>query len=124
MKRTRSVQLATKAAELGVAVPQVIAHRVTRMALAGPVWSARDRKEFTDMVFEKQVSFTRSWFAMVTEAVRLQQQFLFSLATTTSAAGHARRARAGVLRLSSRALSPIHSKAVANSRRLAKTRLR
>lgn len=76
------------------------------------------------MVFEKQAAFTRSWFAMVTEAARLQQQFLLSLATAASPAVHARRARTGALRLSSRALSPIHSKAVANSRRLAKTKLR
>lgn len=124
MKRTRKIRLATKAAELGVAVPQVIAHRIARMALAGPAWSARDRKEFAGMVFEKQVSFAQSWFAMATEALRLQQQFLLSVATAATPATHARRARQGALRLGDRALSPVHRKAVANAKRLAKTRLR
>lgn len=124
MKRNRKTHLAAKAAELSVAVPHVIAHRVARMALAGPTWNARDRKEFTGMVLEKQVAFARSWFAVMTEAARLQQQFLLSLATAASPAKQGRRARAGALRLGSRALSPIHSKAIANSRRLAKTRLR
>jgi len=58
MKSTRKRQgnaTALKLAGLGFAAPQVIAHRLTRMALAGPTMSARDRKEFTGMVVEKHV---------------------------------------------------------------------
>ena len=34
--RASPTSIVAKAAELSVAVPQVVAHRVTRMALAGP----------------------------------------------------------------------------------------
>ena len=46
--------LAMQSAQLAVAVPQVVAHRVTRMAIAGPKLSQRDRKEFALMVAEKE----------------------------------------------------------------------
>jgi len=54
-KRSRSAPALIKLAELGVAAPQVVSHRLTRMALAGPALNARDRKEFTGMVVEKQL---------------------------------------------------------------------
>src|ERR1700722_19369477 len=53
-RRTRnSTSLAAKSMEVALAVPQVVAHRVTRMALAGPTLSERDRREFQMMVNEK-----------------------------------------------------------------------
>ena len=46
-RHTRKTQsLVTKSMELGMAVPVVMAHRLTRMAVAGPTPSVRDRKEF------------------------------------------------------------------------------
>jgi hypothetical protein len=45
-RKPNKKSLIAKAAELAFAVPQVVAHRVTRMALAGPSLSDRDRKEF------------------------------------------------------------------------------
>ena len=57
----KSRSIATKTAELAVAVPHVVFHRVTRMALAGPVPSARDRKEFQLMVEEKKAAFSQAW---------------------------------------------------------------
>jgi len=65
---TRS--LAVKAPELAFAVPQVVAHRVTRMALSGPRLSARERKEFELMVAEKNSAFGESWNAMAAQAAR------------------------------------------------------
>ena len=59
-------------AELSVAAPQVIAHRMTRMALNGPIYPRRDQVEFTRMVQEKQVAFMQSWAAMFTESMKLQ----------------------------------------------------
>jgi hypothetical protein len=54
IRRNRNVAALTrKAAELGVAAPLVIAHRLTRMALAGHTPSVRDRREFTLMSTEK-----------------------------------------------------------------------
>ena len=47
VRRSRkSASVATQAAELALAAPQVVAHRVARMALAGATPSERDRKEF------------------------------------------------------------------------------
>ena len=44
--KRKTMSLIIKAAELAFAVPQVVAHRVTRMAIAGPSLSERDQKEF------------------------------------------------------------------------------
>ena len=49
----RQQAVARRTSELMNASTQVVAHRVTRMTLAGPVPSARDRKEFQRMVNEK-----------------------------------------------------------------------
>ena len=128
-----SPSLAWKAAELAVAVPQVVAHRVTRMALAGPKLSPRDRKEFERMVAEKNAAFAASWTAMAWQAALSQQTLAASLMTSFLAAGRGRkaspaasamqwqRAAVGVL---GKGLAPVHRKAVANARRLAKTKLR
>lgn len=56
-----------------MAVPQVVAHRLTRMALAGPSLSNRDRKEFQRMVNEKHAAFAQAWSAMAREAFRANQ---------------------------------------------------
>ncbi|NJM32857.1 MAG: hypothetical protein HC848_08415 [Limnobacter sp.] len=101
-------------AELSVAAPQVVAHRVARMATAGPVLSARDKKEFTGMVQEKQLAFSQSWFAMCMEIMAMQQRFYLSmlggrapaLSTLWGASVFAK------------GLAPIHRKAVSNSKRL------
>ena len=110
-RRSRSHGAATfKAAELGVAAPQVIAHRLTRMALAGHRPSARDRKEFTGMVLEKQLAFSRSWIAA--------WQGMFS-AQAELAAWAWRHSGA----IANAAIAPIHSKATSNARRLSRTAL-
>ena len=67
-KARGSRSLAVKAVELAFAVPQVVAHRITRMALSGPKLSARDRKEFERMVAEKNAAFVESWIAMTARA--------------------------------------------------------
>ena len=73
-RRRRATQsLAVKAAELALAVPQVVAHRVIRLALAGPKVSARDRKEFQRMVTEKIAAFGESWVAMARQATLANQ---------------------------------------------------
>jgi len=57
--RRRAGSNAAKLAELGLAAPLVVAHRIARMALAGPLPSARDRLEFAEMVIDKQVAFAK-----------------------------------------------------------------
>ena len=131
--RSASRSLAVQAAELAFAVPQVVAHRVTRMALAGPKLSLRDRKEFERMVAEKHSAFGESWQAMAAQAALANQMlatsFVRSLMSVAqgkkpSAAGSAaaiHRAAVGVL---GKGLAPVHRKAVANAKRLARTRIR
>ena len=125
--------LAVKAAELAYAVPQVVAHRVTRMALSGPKLSPRDRKEFERMVAEKNAAFGESWNAMAAQAALANQALAASFfksflavargkrpsAVETSAQLH--RAALGVL---GKGFAPVHRKAVANAKRLGRTKLR
>ena len=116
-RRSRS-RLAVQAAQVAFAAPQVVAHRLTRMALAGPVLSARDRREFHGMAQEKVHAFWQSWFAMgwaMTQA--MQQAWLAMLqgARVPMLDAH------GIL---SKGLAPVHRKATANARRLARTALR
>lgn len=120
----RSAATAVKLSELAFAAPQVIAHRLTRMALAGPTLSARDRKEFTGMVTEKQAAVAQAWIGMFAETVRFQQQFALSLMTFATPRQHAARARTAASRIASTGLAPLHRKAVANAKRLARTKLR
>jgi hypothetical protein len=125
--------LAKKAAELAFAVPQVVAHRLARMAIAGPTPSARDRKEFDLMVAEKKAAFTDSWSAMAAQAVRANQALALSLfqsfwspstrrkPSPAAVSARIQRAALGVL---SKGVAPVHRKAVANAKRLARTKLR
>ena len=57
-RKHKTKPLIAKAAELAFAAPQVVAHRVTRMAIAGPSLSERDRKEFQRMGAEKTAAFS------------------------------------------------------------------
>jgi hypothetical protein len=133
----KSTSLAVKAAQLSVAVPQVVAHRVTRMALAGTTLSPRDRKEFDLMVREKQAAFTEAFAAMALQTVRANQAMATTMlrslwsvpvrgrsspgALGTPLGTHMHAAMLGVL---AKGMAPIHRKAVANAKRLAKTKLR
>jgi hypothetical protein len=133
-RRTRkSKSLTVKSMELALSVPQVFAHRVTRMALAGPKLSDRDRNEFQIMVTEKHAAFAQAWSDMAMHAFRANQAFTASMLrfvftpfsyekpSAASAAAQVQNAAIGVL---GKGLAPIHRKAVSNARRLAKTKLR
>jgi len=114
--------------ELALSVPQVVAHRVTRIALAGPQLSDRDRKEFQRMVNEKHAAFAQAWSDMAMHAFRANQAFSASILrffytpfsinlSAASVAAQVQNAAVGVL---AKGLAPIHRKAVSNARRLAK----
>lgn len=120
----RSTRNAARLVELSVAVPQVVAHRLTRMALSNPNPSARDRKEFTGMVAEKQVALLQAGMAVLLEAWRWQQTFAMSILTGASARQHHATAQSAAVRMASSTIGPFHRKAVANAKRLARTRLR
>ncbi|NML47901.1 hypothetical protein HHL11_29395 [Ramlibacter sp. G-1-2-2] len=114
----RSRTLSRQATELAVAVPQVVAHRLTRMALAGPNPSARDRREFHGMGAEKVVAFWQSWFAMGWATVEsMQKMWIAGLQG-------ARVPLIDVQQVMARGMAPVHRKATSNARRLARTRMR
>ena len=129
----KSQSVAKKTAELAIAVPQVVAHRMTRMAMSGPKLSERDRKEFELMVAEKKTAFAEAWQAMATQSVRANQALAASLLRSIWSPSPKGRPTAGkvvaqvqnaALGVFSKGLAPVHRKAVANAKRLARTKLR
>lgn len=133
LRKRRPRSLAVTAAELAFAVPQVVAHRVTRMVLSGPQLSARDREEFGLMVAEKNAAFGESWQAMARQAVVANQalaasffQSFLSVASggRPSPALSATQLHKAALGIMGKGLAPVHRTAVANAKRLARTKLR
>ena len=124
------MSLVVQSFELGAAVPQVIGHRVTRMALAGLSPSARDRREFHRMGVEKVAATVEAWNAMAGQAFTAYQRwawpFMQSLwfpwaapaPTVRSASRYWSDAALGIL---GKGFVPIHRRAVANARRLGRT---
>jgi hypothetical protein len=128
-RNRRNTRRATRQAiELAAAVPAVVAHRMGRLAVAGPSPSARDRDEFRKMGDEKVAAFYESWNAMFAEMYRASLRFWFSPlhwlpptpgTTTRHAAKHLERTGLAVL---TKGIAPVHRRAVANARRLARGR--
>ena len=131
-RNQKTMSLATKTAELAWATPQVMAHRITRMALSGPTLSARDKKEFDLMSAEKVAAFTESWNAMAMQALQSQRAMamgllgsFWSMSAARAPSVHSvedlQRAALDVL---AKGMAPVHRTATANARRLARTKLR
>lgn len=116
--------------DVAFAAPQVVAHRMMRMALAGDTPSARDRAEFDRMIGEKLIAFHESWFAMYWASARIGQQLALSMLQATafpwatgaswSMTPHAawQKASADILRAG---LAPIRRRTVGNAKRLRRT---
>ena len=68
-------QLAWKVGEMAIASAQIIDHRTSRFALAGPVPSARDQREFALMGHEKGEAALESAQAVGVRMLMLNQQF-------------------------------------------------
>jgi hypothetical protein len=133
-RRNRKTKpLAIQAAELAVAVPQVIAHRVTRMAIGGASPSARDRKEFHLMGAEKVAAFYESWNAMALQAFRANQRLALSfmqsfwypwVGSKPSVRRTSKQLSNAALGILGQGMAPVHRRAVANAKRLGRTRLK
>jgi len=129
-RRSSTTTLAIKALELSAAAPLVAAHRVSRILAAGPHMSARDLNECTLMGTEKILAFYQSWGAMWLQASQLQAGLLSSMwlpfPTNARSAQSWSRAIARnteiLARILNAGLKPVHSKALSNSRRLARKR--
>ena len=123
----RRHRLATQAVELGLAVPQVVLRRMTRMALAGSSPTLADREEFTRMTAEKVAAFYESWNAMFVAAWRANLQLFLSAQPWTVAPRnrrgprrrtHGATARRIALDVLAEGAAPIHRRVVANEKRL------
>ena len=126
MRRPRSSAAATRAVELAFAVPEVMAHRLTRLAFAGPAPSIRDRREFSRMGSEKVAAIYESWNAMLMATFRANLVLTFSVARwwlwPSSFRALPARARRVPLIVVGRGLAPVHRRVVANARRLRRAR--
>jgi hypothetical protein len=127
-RKRKSRAFTVKAAELAVATPQVVAYRIARMALAGTSPTARDRREFRQMGVEKMAAFAESWNAMAIQTVRANYVLAASFGWAwlagkrcPSTGSQLHNATLGVL---DKGIGPIHRRAVANAKRLARTALR
>lgn len=132
-RRRKSKSLSAKYMELAIAVPQVVAHRATRVALAGPIPSDRDRREFQRMVVEKQAAFAQAWWAMALQMYRVNQELISltmrALVTPLSlygpsAASTVAKTQRAMTKVLDKGLAPVHRSAVSNAERLSKTSFR
>jgi len=152
VKRSRKAGSIAKVAELARAAPQVAAIRTARMLAAGATPGAADRAEFSRMGTEKVQAFWESMFAMGAQIARTNQEYArvtamqwWRLWTTPSwiairplsqaatalprttglvpgpTPGERQRA---VSKLVEAGLTPVHKRATANSRRLARVKKR
>ncbi|HEX6726706.1 MAG TPA: hypothetical protein VF078_05090, partial [Nitrospira sp.] len=79
---------------------------------------------FTGMVVEKQVAFAQAWMNMFAEGLRMQQQLALSMFAPATSQQRSTRVKAIASRVAAAGIAPIHRKAVANAKRLARTKLR
>jgi hypothetical protein len=130
--RRQAARIGTQAAELLVAAPQVVAHRLGRMALSGPRPSVNDRREFHRMGAEKVAAFGEAWQAMTLQMLKSNQQL--AAAMMRSGWPHAAARRGGpklppllhalgawqgvALDVLSQGIRPVHRRAVSNAKRL------
>lgn len=112
--------------EISIAAPQVIAHRMTRMAQAGHAPAASDRREFLLMGQEKAEAFGESMLAMALRLGQAQAAMAASMFTQTlRQAQHLSwpqpwlQAMPGLV---ASGLKPVHRRVTANARRLGKPR--
>ena len=118
---SRKKSLAVQSVELGIAAPQVIAHRMARM----------DPAEFQRMGLEKMAAAGEAWTAMATQAFLENQKLAMSLMQSfwfpwmrparTSLSTQVNRATEAIL---GKGLAPVRRRAVANAKRLGRIKAR
>ena len=122
--------LARRSSSLALAVPEVVAHRVSRAMLAGASPSAADRREFHLMGAEKVAAFYESWGAMFMQnylaSVRLWSSPGMWMSLMANPRGAARRLTSHqhdtALAMMTGGLAPISRRAVANATRMRRKR--
>ncbi len=133
--RRKATRLSAQASELMLAAPQVVAHRLGRMAVAGHKPSAEDQREFHRMGAEKLAAFGEAWQAMALQMLKSNQLLAAALmrsgwptrgvgcganvAPLMQAAAAWQQATLDVL---GQGIRPVHRRAVANAKRLGRKR--
>jgi hypothetical protein len=125
--------LTTQAIELSMAAPQVVAQRLTRMAMAGINPSQGDHDELMLMGSEKLLAFQQSWVAMWHQAWHAQVAMAESLTRGSLALASGNDAHddhpaqwlmqmpTAAAKVLSAGLAPVHGQEMANARRLSAT---
>jgi len=113
-RRRRPKSLAAQTVDLAFAVPQVVAHRVARMA---------DRQEMHRMSTEKFTAFGEAWSAMALETWLAQQKMALSFMQSFWLPG-TRQINNAAMDILASGMTPIRRRAVANARRLGRPRRR
>ena len=112
---SRKKSLAVQSVELGIAAPQVIAHRMARMG---------DHKEMHRMGTEKLLAAGEAWNAMALQAMLENQKLALSMMQsfwfpwtrpTKSLSSQLNQAGTAIL---GKGMAPIRRRAVANAKRL------
>jgi hypothetical protein len=128
--RRRGQRISRQFSELYAAVPNVVAHRVARMAAAGLTPDSDHWQETWLMSSEKVSAFNESWLAMWSQALRSQQEIaLASIRNFGSptwgmqSVGQSVQAmQSAALGVMGQGLAPVHRRALANAKRLAQTK--
>ncbi len=134
--RRRALRLNAQTAELMLATPQVVAHRLARMSTAGAGESRLDQQELHRMSAEKFAAFGESWSQMALQILKANQQmaraFMFapwvSVRTMSGAArvqsSIVKQMQSSALQVLSSGLAPVRKRAVANAKRLRRAKSR
>jgi hypothetical protein len=130
--RRKAKRVGTQTTQMMLAAPQVVAQRLTRMALAGARPSPADQREFHRMGAEKVAAFGESWQAMALQMMKVQQTFALSMLRSWWLPGAAARPRSpgvnawqdAALDVLGKGIAPVRRRAVANAKRLQRPRLR
>ena len=124
-RRRKSKSLAAQTFALGIAAPQVIAHRLARMATAGT--SPSDRAEFQRMGIEKIAAANEAWTAMAAQTFLENQKFALTfmqslwfpwMRPTPTVKSVSRQLNRTAARVAGKGMAPIRRRAVANAKRL------
>ena len=128
--------------EMMIAAPQVVAHRTARMLMAGALPNSSDSREFKAMGDEKLAAFSESWQAMASQAVTSQMQIAATLThmafkqsslwwapfgasqgmTPGDMTQLGNQVQSAVMQVASKGMAPVRKRAVANAKRLNRSR--
>jgi hypothetical protein len=119
MNRKRNTRiLARRMGEIAIAVPQVVAHRAARMAVASP--TAHDRRELGLMMSEKSAAFLEAWTAMSLQGYRVSLAWTAAFLRSPFVPLTSAKVGAAGLSILNAGLVPVHRRAVANATRLSR----